>query len=405
MIRSFRLFRSFHISRRNLVFNRHGISDLLKTFPTYSSKQYTHSSPLNTMIESLVDSYKPLQLEGKIIFMKSLVDNIPKHSDTLKDIATTHGDDPCTQFIHTIALHPKGLELVLELRTDLKQINTFLNKEIDYITELTNSIHQVVSLWSRRAFLTFRLVTTDSPVELVDNIIQSEAVHPLSGKEEFNKRVTNGMCYAVTHDQLSPNIPISMAYCGLIDYFPTHIQPVLNGAGFKPNILQNPSTACFYTISNAHVGFSGTEVSHQLIKYAVNSISTRFPSVCTFVTLSPIPQFRNWLVDNNILFCDQLEVYSANKRRELLSECAKYLVKAKRGKRVFDPVANFHLKNGAILRKINWLANPNERGIQQSFGIMANYLYEVDYQEKNRIRYLQDGIVSISEDIKQLLHK
>ena len=385
MIRSFSLHRLFHLTTRTqlkFLSNSNGKSDCL-------------SSPLS--IQSLLDQYTALHMSDRILFMKEFqrLPNSPNASHTSNDV---------TKFLHTITLYPKGLEFILLMRTDLNIINSSWT-EAEYLTELTNSIQQVTALWSRNSFLTFKLVSPDSSNELLDNLIRSEAVHPLSGREELYSRITNGNCFVVTHDQLSPDLPISMVYSGLINYFPTQIKPMLNAVGFKTIRPQNPTTACFYTISNAHAGFSRTEVSHQLIKHAVTSIRSRYPSIQTFVTLSPIPNFRTWLANNNKLFSEDLPRYSMNERRELMSECARYLVKEKEGKRALDPVANFHIKNGATLRRINWLANPSEKAMLQSFGMMVNYQYNLDKLDNNRSRYLEEGIISKSEDVDLLLHE
>ena len=388
MIRSCNILRLFQLTRRKqlrFVSNSNGKSSFL-------------SSPLTIQIQSMLDLYTPLAMSDRILFMKEF-QQLPNSPNT------SHKNTDITTFLHTITLYPKGLELILLMRTDLNEFNSSKKTGNKYLTELTNSIQQVAALWSRNSFLTFKLVSLDSSNELLDKLISSEAVHPLSSREELHSRITNGNCYIVTHDQLSPNLPISIVYSGLINYFPTHIKPVLNAVGFKSIRPQNPTTACFYTISNAHVGFSKSEISHQLIKHAVTSIRSRFPSIHTFVTLSPIPNFRTWLANNNKSFPEELSRYSINERRELMSECARYLVKEKNGKRALDPVANFHIKNGATLRRINWLANPSEKSMLQSFGMMANYLYDLNTLDMNRSSYLEDGIVSLSEDVGLLLRE
>ena len=429
MIRSYRLFNLIktatystsyideYVNKLNFVPDSYGqcqtTSDIAAAFRTFKSKQLSHSSPFTLLLRTLADIYKPLEANRKIIFMNILFDiNSNPQFDSLHSFNFAQTESvpdpnyPLTTFLHVIALHPGGLEFLLELKTDLKCIKSSLcfgNETADQLNQLASSLHQVIALWSRSSYLTFKQITTKTPRELVNNIIRSEAVHPVSGEAEFYRRVTNGRCYAVTHDQLSPNLPISMVYCAPIVYFPTDIKPVLAGAGFKANALYSPTTACFYSISNAHIGFGGTEVAHQLIKFAVSSLSHKFPTLHTFVTLSPIPQFRKWLTNSHRTFRGQLTDYSPTERRELLRECARYLATAKRGRQALDPVANFHLTNGAKLRKINWLANASERGMSQSFGIMANYLYDLETLETNRASYLSEGLVSLSDEVSAFL--
>ena len=431
MIRSYLLFRLFetasfstrcYIDRyaNQLTFapNSYGqcqiTSDISAAFRTFKSEQLTNPFPLSRLLRSLTDTYKLLEANKKRKFMNILFENINRSPqfDSPHSLASaltgpvSVSNYPFTTFLHVIALHPRGLEFVLELKIDLKFIKSSLgsqNETADQLNQLESSLHDVITLWSRGSFLTFKLITTKTPKELLGNIMRSEAVHPVSGEEELYRRVTSGRCYAVTHNQLSPNLPLSMVYCAPITYFPTAIQPILAAAGFEPNNLDSPTTACFYSISNAHTGFGGTEVSYQLIKFAVSSLRHKFPTIHTFVTLSPIPQFRQWLTSNNRTFRSQLTDYSPIERRELLRECACYLVTAKRGRRALDPVANFHLKNGATLRKINWLANTSQRGIAQSLGIMANYQYDLETLEANRTSYLSEGVISASEEVTSLL--
>ena len=385
----------------------------LDGFPTAS---LDHPCPLGLLSRSLDDIYRPLNPDKKLSLIKMLADN-PLSSEAinfpdtfsstllLTDTPASASLSPTSALLYSLSLCREGLEFVLQIKTDLKSLRP---RDRESLSEMEHTLHQVVAFWSRRQFLTFKQVTMRSSEELKKNIILAEGVHPISTREEFERRVSHGKCFAVTHTQLSPNVPLSMIYCAPIDYFPTHIQPLLNAAGFRINCTRgSPNTVCFYSVSNAHAGFGGTEIAHQLIKYAVNSLQQQFPSLTNFLTLSPIPQFRKWLASNHILpeefSGDALERFSSYERAELLKVCANFLANAKRGKQAADPVANFHLKNGASLWKINWLANPNERGMSQSYGIMANYFYDLESLESNRVRYLNEGVVNTSPIMRKLL--
>jgi malonyl-CoA decarboxylase len=132
----------------------------------------------------------------------------------------------------------------------------------------------------------------------------------------------------------------------------------------------------------------------------VEDLKKNLPRLSTFATLSPIPGFRRWLAGAfGDLDPDNLDVQT---RRRLLPLCAHYLVNEKRGKEPLDPVARFHLKNGARLDRINWLADTSPAGIRQSAGLMANYVYDVADLERNHELYARSGEVVCSRRVRTL---
>ena len=87
----------------------------------------------------------------------------------------------------------------------------------------------------------------------------------------------------------------------------------------------------------------------------------------------------------------------------LLRLCAEYLCDGGKGKSRLDPVARFHLGNGAGLERINWMGNPGKRGMQESYGIMVNYLYDPATIEANHEAFVKKGSVIRSVAIEALL--
>jgi malonyl-CoA decarboxylase len=163
-------------------------------------------------------------------------------------------------------------------------------------------------------------------------------------------------------------------------------------------------TAIFYSITNCQEGLRGVSFGNSLIKQVVEDLGREFRKLRTFATLSPIPGFRAWLATTHPEW-DSFEVEKATAatERELMSLCARYLIEARRGKEPLDPVERFHLANGASLERLNWMGDPSRAGVQRSFGIMANYLYDPDDVEKNHEAYAREYRVVASRAIERLV--
>ena len=168
-------------------------------------------------------------------------------------------------------------------------------------------------------------------------------------------------------------------------------------------------TAIFYSISNAQTGLAGISFGNFLIKKVVASLSKDLPNLKTFATLSPIPGFRKWLdttsqyddVKKTLAFADWQK--DETLKAPVMKLCAKYLLEEKRkGIRPLDPVAHFHLSNGARMERLNWMGDTSEKGLKQSAGLMINYLYKLSDIEKNHERYHGEGKIAVSSPIKSL---
>ena len=86
--------------------------------------------------------------------------------------------------------------------------------------------------------------------------------------------------------------------------------------------------------------------------------------------------------------------------RLFLTRCvAHYLGREKQGDQVLDPVARFHLGNGARIERINWFADPSSKGIKQSYGLMVNYLYDLKRIDKHR-QLLAKGQAPASTEVE-----
>jgi malonyl-CoA decarboxylase len=175
-------------------------------------------------------------------------------------------------------------------------------------------------------------------------------------------------------------------------------------------------TAIFYSISNCQHGLRGISFGNFLIKQVVEELNAEFPQLKRFSTLSPIPGFRRWLEqrlaeasDPDAALLPDLkrdgwwnnQAQSEKLRAPLLRLCARYLTRQPSIR--IDPVARFHLGNGARLERINWLGDSTPRGIQESFGIMVNYLYDHDSIESNHEAFVRDRTIVRSADVDALM--
>jgi malonyl-CoA decarboxylase len=161
-------------------------------------------------------------------------------------------------------------------------------------------------------------------------------------------------------------------------------------------------TAVFYSINNCQPGLAGVSFGNLLIKQVVSVLQAEHPRLKRFVTLSPIPGLRLWLETEGLEFLHRFE--SSDDETALKSIVAQYLTSG-RGAKLKDPVARFHLGNGATLERINANADLSSRGQQQSFGFMVNYLYELDDIVRNHEQLMESGQIATSKDVQQLLNK
>ena len=169
-------------------------------------------------------------------------------------------------------------------------------------------------------------------------------------------------------------------------------------------------TAIFYSISNCHTGLRSVSFGDSLLKQVVGLLQDEFPTLKKFATLSPVPGFMRWLAQENAQLADAVKSVAMTDgsqaleehREQLMRQCAKYLLYAKRGIYPADPVARFHLRNGAILHAMHWGADTSERGLRQSGGIMVNYLYEQAKLVNNHEAFVSTGMIPSSADITLL---
>ena len=284
-------------------------------------------------------------------------------------------------------------------RPELKRVDTDLK-------------HQFVS-WFNRGFLELRVIDWDSPAAVLERIIQYESVHAIQGWEDLRSRLReNRMCFAFFHPAM-PDDPLVFVEVALTSGIPTAIAPLIDKTA-EPANQKDLDTVVFYSISNCHPGLAGVSFGNFLIKQVVEEVGKRYPKAKRYVTLSPVPGFCKWLAaEHNSPDLDIHELRSLAKMHgtnttdprweAALELCARYLVKERSQDLALDPVARFHLGNGASLHAIHWAADLSDKGLQQSAGMMVNYLYDLDSIEENHDAYFDQSEVAISRAVARLL--
>lgn len=271
--------------------------------------------------------------------------------------------------------------------------------------------HLFVS-WFNKGFLEMRRISWDTPASILEKIIAYEAVHAINGWDDLRRRLdSDRACFAFFHPAM-PKDPLVFVEVAFTDAVPSAIGPLL--ANPEPGPVAAADTVVFYSISNCHAGLAGVSFGNFLIKQVVEEVKGERPGVKTFVTLSPIPGFCQWLARADLrgLIDESLheavrqpvgKVVAAEVRDALLKLCAHYLLCEKSGRQAKDPVARFHLGNGARLHRLHWAADLSSKGKRQSAGMMVNYLYDLDRIEINHEEYFDQGIIAASRSISRLL--
>ena len=272
--------------------------------------------------------------------------------------------------------------------------------------------HLFVS-WFNKGFLEMRRISWDTPASVLEKIIEYEAVHAINGWDDLRGRLAaNRACFAFFHPAI-PDDPLVFVEVAFTHELPSAIEPLLAAQQPAANAGE-PDTVVFYSISNCHRGLAGVSFGNFLIKQVVEEVVMEHPKVSTFVTLSPIPGFNRWLqsADLRELVDESLheavrqpvgKVVAAEVKEALMQLCAHYLLNEKSGMLARDPVARFHLGNGASLHRLHWAADLSDKGRAQSAGMMVNYLYDLGRIEINHEEYFDKGEISASKPVTRLL--
>lgn len=325
-------------------------------------------------------------------------------------------EPPRQELLRRLNQMPGGTAALVSMRADLLP----MLKQNPELARINNDFSHLLSSWFNRGFLQMESITWSSPADILEKIIDYEAVHEIPDWAELRRRLqpSDRRCYAFFHPVM-PDEPLVFVEVALTKEPADNITKLLsNDREIIP--AESATTAVFYSISNCQVGLRGVSFGNFLIKHVVSKLLQELPELNTFITLSPAPTFSAWLQSQKdaetpneasalLGLSDQLDADTSAeklKRHALLTNqlAADYYLQAKRkDNSPVDPVARFHLGNGASLDRINPQANLSAAGIKSSAAMMVNYRYDLARIEENHEAYAANRTVTASRAVRALL--
>ena len=354
-------------------------------------------------------------------------DGRPAAQDRLRQVLEPQRMRLMTQFN---AL-PEGVKFLVDLRADLITMADTLS-----LTSLDDDLRQLLASWFDVGFLELRRITWNSPASLLEKLIAYESVHEIRSWDDLKNRLADDRrLFAFFHPRM-PDEPLIFVQVALVSGLAGDIAALLDETVPESDPTK-ADTAIFYSISNAQAGLVGISFGGFLIKRVVDELQSEFKGLKTFATLSPIPGFATWVrrsIDKEPAFLNDSDgkAIAAAMRVEngedglrrifedpdwvtdstvadalepiLVRLCARYLLREKNALgRARDPVAHFHLTNGAQVERLNWLADSSVHGLAQSAGMMVNYRYNMNRIEAHHETYTGDGKVSAATNVERIL--
>lgn len=324
---------------------------------------------------------------------------------------------------------PVGVKFLVDMRAELMA----LSADDPVLAGLEGDLKSLLAGWFDVGFLELARITWDAPAALLEKLIVYEAVHEIRSWADLKNRLeADRRCFAYFHPRM-PEEPLIFVEVALVQGIADNVQSLLDESA-PVGDPGEADTAIFYSISNCQRGLAGISLGDFLIKRVVDSLAAELPHIKTFATLSPIPGFRRWLVrrlaeegDALLTAGEQralLQIEGAPSFAALLERpdwardeglaqalrvpltrlAARYILNEKTSRgRALDPVAHFHLTNGARVERLNWRADLSEKGLHQSFGMMLNYLYRLPDIEANHEAYRGEGRIAASGILNRLV--
>jgi malonyl-CoA decarboxylase len=379
-----------------------------------------------------LDAYQELDDRGRRAFFESLIrefspdpnevgragdayrsDPSPEHLARLQKVV----EPPRQELFRRLNQAPDGTRILVAMRSQVLQESDRTAR----LKPIAADLAHLFTSWFNRGFLVLRRIDWRTSAVILEKLIQYEAVHQIQGWHDLRRRLeTDRRCYGFFHPAL-PDEPIIFIEVALTRGLSDKVQALLDPD--SPVLdAESAEWAIFYSITNCQEGLRGVPFGSFLIKQVVEDVSKDFPRIRKFATLSPIPGFRKWLLDkaaalqansklapfaNAVANLDSPQWMEegtprAELQRNLLPLAAYYLTQAKQNQEPLDPVARFHLKNGARLERINWLGDTSVSGLQRSVGLTVNYVYKLPDVERNHELYVREHKVRASREIEAL---
>jgi|TARA_B100002003_G_scaffold230217_1_gene240223 malonyl-CoA decarboxylase len=376
----------------------------------------------------LLNRYNVLDDDEKLAFFTNLEQNFNADQASVREAFNLYDNEPNSLHLNQLSriAEPRRQELLRRLNqtpgatSDLVSMRADLRRQLKSQPEL-NSVDddfvRLFSSWFGRGFLLLQTIDWSTSAAILERIIRYEAVHEIRDWDDLRQRIDpeNRRCFAFFHPALEDE-PLIFVEVALSRHVPESINEILEDSSLAGD--NDFDSACFYSISNCQPGLKHISFGNFLIKQVVQELQSEFPGMKQFVTLSPIPGLCRWLEDDQIQHNEQVkpliaEIAASPKTEEGIGEnpdlirqlAAAYLLLAKKNIYPRDPVARFHLGNGARVHEIRVAADLSEKGLEQSRGAMVNYMYDLKQLERNHEQYITEGIIEHSDKLKSLVGK
>ena len=381
-----------------------------------------------TLAREALESYQALDEHGRNQFFDLLARDYSPAPEAVTQSAIAYQADPSPQnlarlqaaveplrreLFRRLNMAPGGTAALVEMRKELlKGLHANPQRRV-----IDSDLLHLFGEWFNRGFLRLERIDWRSPAIVLEKLSEYEAVHAMQGWRDLRRRLdADRRCFGFFHPQL-PDEPIIFIEVALTRSMSAQIQPLLDVG--SPVTPANCDCAMFYSITNCQEGLRGISFGNLLIKQVAEELRREFPHLRRFATLSPVPGFRRWLDQKRDERPKELaplaklaqpdwhvaEVSDALQRM-LLRLCAYYLVFARDegggNAEPLDPVARFHLGNGATLERLNWMGDVSESGMARSAGLMVNYVYWLNEVERNHERYFREHLITASPAVEKL---
>jgi len=358
-----------------------------------------------TLARRAVALYGGLDETGRLRFFDILAREFSPDRDAVLAAANAYHADPSAAHLAALQrvaepprqevfrrmnMAPGGTAALVQLRRDLVDA-IHAHPEL---AAVDHDLTHLLSSWFNRGFLELKRIDWSTPASVLEKLIEYEAVHEIRGFPDLKRRLERDRrCFAFFHPAL-PGEPLIFVEVAFVNELPSEVAPILalDGAVGDP---RKARCAVFYSITSCQAGLKGISFGNFLIKQVAEDLHAELPNLKTFATLSPVPGLRRWAQQ-------RLGDRVPSERSQLESLAAWYLTREWREGHALDPVARFHLGNGARLYRLNWLADVSPRGLRQSAGMMVNYLYRLDEVERNHEMYVRDQRVVASRELQRL---
>ncbi len=359
------------------------------------------------LAKAILDRYVQLNNDEKLAFFAFLNDDLEIDVPALQAAVGAFSDDPEFKNYRDLARNaePRRQELLRRLNQPPGATNALVEMRTDLLAALRTDpelrrtdydFQHLLRSWFNRGFLVLRQINWETPASILEKIVEYEAVHAIHDWEELRRRTypQDRRCFAYFHPTM-PDEPLIFVEVALTMNVPSSIQHVLSDDR-EYRDAHNTKVAVFYSISNCQDGLKGVSFGNLLIKQVVDELRQELPGLETFVTLSPIPNLNLWLEGQDDETSAKILSEEATDE-EIKEAAAKYLLEAKGSRGTpYDPVARFHLGNGAQIYAVHANADLSDNGQRQSSGAMVNYQYDLALIEQNHEQFVQNGTVCVA---------